>query len=111
MLHIDCICTHHVLCEVCIKHMTCRAGIGQKPWASFTLQGDMSRDEQNGTDSAWKKNLRHDMEAFTDHAEPSRTEFCLSSLHTSSGILTAYSNLIAARCSRHVMSRRSCRAN
>ena len=33
-----------------------------------------SRSEPNRADSAWKRNLRYEMEAFTLHAEPSRTE-------------------------------------
>ena len=33
-----------------------------------------SRTEPNRADSAWKRNLRYEMEAFTLHAEPSRTE-------------------------------------
>jgi hypothetical protein len=33
-----------------------------------------SRAEPNETDSAWKTNLRYEMEAFTLHAEPNRTE-------------------------------------
>ena len=46
-----------------------------------------------------------------NRAEPSRTEFYVRSVYTSSGILTAYSILIAARRSRRVTSRRSCRAD
>ena len=30
--------------------------------------------EPNWTDSAWKTNLHYEMEAFTLHAEPNRTE-------------------------------------
>jgi len=37
--------------------------------ASFTLQA-----EPNRADSAWKTNLRYEMEAFTLHAELNRTE-------------------------------------
>ena len=33
-----------------------------------------SRAQPNRTDSAWKTNLRYEMEASTLHAEPNRTE-------------------------------------
>ena len=39
------------------------------PKGSLTVQA-----EPNRTDSAWKTNLRYEMEAFTLHAEPSRAE-------------------------------------
>ena len=45
------------------------------------------------------------------NAEPSRTKLYVCSVYTSSGILTAYSIWIAPRRSRHVMPRRSSRAN
>ena len=41
----------------------------------------------------------------------SSTQFHVRSVYTSSAILTAYSILIAPRRSRHVLSRRSCRAD
>jgi len=45
--------------------------LGRQSWleASFTLLAKPSQ-----TNSAWKTNLRYEMEAFTPHAEPDRTE-------------------------------------
>jgi hypothetical protein len=59
---------------------------------TFTVKGELSRTEPNRT-------------------EPSRTELYVCSVYTSSGILTAYSILIAPRRSGHVMSRRCSRAD
>jgi len=53
--------------------MTCRAGIGQKPYASFTLRAEPSRTEPNLTES----------DRLTS------TQFYGRSLYTSSAILTA----------------------
>ena len=56
-------------------------------------------------------NLAEGSRTLPNQAEPSRTELCVCSVYTSSGILIAYSVLIAPRRCRHVMSRRSCRAD
>jgi len=52
-------------------YMTCRAGTGQTPSASFTQQA-----ESNRIDSPWGRgwDLRYEMEAFQLHDEPSRAE-------------------------------------
>ena len=46
----------------------------RKCMGTLGLTHTASRAEPNRADSPWKRNVRYEMEAFTLHAEPSRTE-------------------------------------
>jgi hypothetical protein len=67
----------HIVASRCLWGMTCRAGIGQKHYAPFTLQGEPSRTGPKQTDSDRKRTyvMKWKLSQLTpNRAEPSRNE-------------------------------------